>query len=94
VLALTWRNIFAAKTLALWDQGGDVWITKRLLHSHPSPEWEWVEGDDPRVTWKDIYLFFAQLEMGQSVGGEDGFVLVQHSPRNEQFLRGFVIEKV
>src|SRR6266540_2236324 len=93
VLVLTWRNIFAAKTLALWDRGGDVWITKRLLHSHPSPEWEWVEGDDPRVTWKDIYSFFAQLEMGQSVGGEDGFVLVEHSPRNEQFLRGFVVEK-
>lgn len=90
---LRWRNIFATKTLALWVKGGDVWVTKRIFHSRPRAEWEWVEGDDPRVTWNDLYSFFSQLEFGQSVGGEDGFVLLWRSPKNEQFLRGFVLEK-
>lgn len=87
-----WRQIFASKTLSQWDRGGDVWITRRVLHPRPRPEWNWVEGDDPRVSWIDIYAFFARLEKGQTVGGEDGFVLVSPSPRNEQLLRGIAME--
>jgi hypothetical protein len=46
-----------------------------------------VESDDPRVSWTDIYTFFSQLQMGQSVGGEDGFMLLLPSPQNEKILR-------
>ena len=93
VQVLRWRNIFAAKTLALWEKGGDVWVTKRVFHVRPRAEWEWVENDDPRVTWHDLHSFFSQLEYGTPVGGEDGFVLLAHSARNEQFLQGFTLEK-
>lgn len=81
-----WQQIFSTKTLSLWDRGGDVWITKRVLHQRPGPEWNWVEGDDPRLSWTDIYAFFSRIEMGQSVGGQDGFVLVSPSPQNRRFL--------
>jgi hypothetical protein len=87
-----WRWIFAIKTLAMWDRGGDVWITKRVLHQRPLPEWNWVEGDDPRVSWPDIYSFFSRLETGKAVGDQDGFVLVSPSPQNEQLLRGIARE--
>ena len=90
---LRWRSIFATKTLALWEKGGDVWVTKRIFHERPRAEWEWVEGDDPRVTWNDLHSFFSQLEFGTSVGDEDGFMLLLNSPANKQFLRGYTSEK-
>ena len=81
-----WRRIFATKTLAMWDKGGDVWITTRVLHPRPLPEWNWVEGDDPRLRWEDIYVFFSRLETGRPTAGEDGFVLVLPSTRNRALL--------
>jgi hypothetical protein len=81
-----WQQIFASKTLTLWDKGGDVWITKRVLAPRPVSEWNWVEGDDPRVSWSDIHDLFSKFEMGQSIGGEDGFVLVLPSTSNRRLL--------
>ena len=83
---LTWREDFAAKALKSWDAGGDVWVSKRLLSERPRAEWNWVEGDDRRVAWADLPAFFSQLEMGESVGGDDGFVLLQPTQRNRDYL--------
>ena len=47
--------------LKAWAKGGDAWLSARLLSAKPEPHWNWVEGDDPRVKWDDIYKFFAQL---------------------------------
>jgi hypothetical protein len=88
-----WRQAFAGETLSVWQSGGDVWITKRVFSPRPRPEWNWAEGDDPRVSWTDVYKFCSQLEVGQSVGGDDGFVLVLPSPANRQLLGGFAQEK-
>ena len=82
-----WRKDFASAVLAAWKNGGDVWISRRVLSPQPRSEWGWVESDDPRVSWTDLYTFFSQLEMGQTVGGEDGFLIVLPSPENEKFLR-------
>src|SRR5262249_1855457 len=57
-----------------WDSGGDVWLSRRLLAEAPPPEGAWVEGDDARVSWAEIRRFFSNLDVGQAVGGEDGFV--------------------
>ena len=84
--ATRWRQIFAGKTLALWAKGGDVWITTRVLHERPLPAWNWVEGDDPRVSWIDIHAFFSRLDTGRSIGGEDGFVLIAPTKRNQRLL--------
>ena len=85
-----WRQIFGSRTLAAWSAGGDVWVSKRVLSSRPRSEWIWVEGDDPRVLWADIYGFFSGLQMGRSVGGDDGFALLLPSPRNREFLNGWL----
>jgi hypothetical protein len=82
----TWRSDFAERALATWQIGGEVWLPKRVFSSRPNPDWNWVEGDDPRVKWTDLPSFFSRLETGKEVGGEDGFVLVQNSPRNKQIL--------
>ncbi len=81
-----WKQIFASKTLSSWESGGDVWITARVFSQRPQAEWNWVERDDPRISWKDLHEFFSEIEMGQSSGGEDGFVLVSPSDRNKQWL--------
>lgn len=82
-----WRKEFASSALNAWKNGGDVWLSRRVLSPKPHSEWGWVESDDPRVSWTDIYTFFSQFEMGQSLGGEDGFVLLLPSPQNEKILK-------
>ncbi|HEY1266903.1 MAG TPA: hypothetical protein VGH16_06575 [Candidatus Binatia bacterium] len=81
-----WRQNFAAKARAVWSAGGDVWVSKRLLAPKPKAEWNWVEGDDSRITWRDIYDYFSEFEYGQALGGEDGFVLLRQSANNETLL--------
>jgi hypothetical protein len=88
-----WRSDFAAVTKEVWSKGGDLWISKRLLTPRPRPEWSWVEGDDPRISWTDMYKFFSQFEMGQSVGGDDGFVLLVPSNRNKEILNSAAQDK-
>ncbi|MBV9868597.1 MAG: hypothetical protein JO316_24850 [Abitibacteriaceae bacterium] len=82
-----WRGNFAVSVLAVWQRGGNIWISKRLLTPRPRPEWNWVEGNDKEVSWKDLYFFFSRLDKSEAVGGADGFVLVPASPHNQQLLR-------
>jgi hypothetical protein len=84
-----WRQNFAARAESIWSGGGDVWISRRLLSSKPKAEWNWVEGDDVRLSWADFYQFFSQLEVGDVAGGDDGFVLVLPSDRTRQTFNRF-----
>jgi len=81
-----WAQEFSARAQSIWSNGGDVWISKRLLSERPRPEWNWVEGDDRRVSWSDLYRYASRLEVGQSVGGDDGFVLLVPSEKNRQLM--------
>jgi hypothetical protein len=81
-----WREDFASRALAIWHAGGDVWVSKRLLQQEPRANWNWVEGDDPRVSWLDLYHFFSSLEYGEGVGANDGFVLLAPSTENRMSL--------
>lgn len=81
-----WRREFARRSLDCLNQGQRVWISKRLLADRPRPEWKWTEGDDPRISWKELLPFFSQFEFGQSIGGDDGFVEVSHSAGNRNLL--------
>ncbi|HEY1373662.1 MAG TPA: hypothetical protein VGH50_14425 [Candidatus Binatia bacterium] len=82
-----WRKTFAQLTLDVWSVEGDLWVSKRALQSRPPrAETHWVEGDDPRVTWRDVYEYFLQFEYGRAVGGNDGFVLLTRSAKNNRVL--------
>jgi general stress protein CsbA len=86
---LHWRQNFSVYALSVWKKGGDVWLSKRLFSPRPRPEWNWVEGDDPRVSWTDLSNFFSRFETGHPVGGEDGFVQLLPSSENERRLNAF-----
>ena len=82
---LQWREDFALRTLSAWRQGAAIWVSKRVLSRHPRAE-ELGGSDDRRVSWADFPTFFSHLEIGDSVGGEDGFVRLLRPPKNEQFV--------
>jgi hypothetical protein len=82
----TWRQDFAKRVLWTWRQGGTVWVPLRVLRDRPNPEWNWVEGDDPRVHWSDLPGFFSRLTLGTQVGGSDGFVSLPDDPVNRDLL--------
>jgi len=84
-----WRGDFASMAFSAWDVAGDVWVSKRLVRPRPTAHMSWVEGDDRRISWHDIYFFFLQMDMGVSVGGDDGFALVVPSSKNRDFMRHF-----
>jgi len=83
----TWREEFAARTLAAWDEGGEVWVSRRAFAARPDFDWNWAEGDDPNVRWRDFPEFFSRLDAGETVGGDDGFFLLPPTPRNVPLLR-------
>jgi hypothetical protein len=87
-----WRPDLAKRILAVWDKDGDVWIAKRLLAEKPQPEWNWVEGDDPELSWRDLSAFFRALDTDADVGGADGFGRVAPSSANRQRLSKIVGE--
>jgi hypothetical protein len=88
--AAKWKEEFADNMLKAWGKGGDVWLSTRLLSARPEPQWNWVEGDDPRVKWNDVYKFFAELQTGDMASGTDGFVLLEKSDANMQKLNTIV----
>jgi hypothetical protein len=86
VRVLQWRQEFAAKVIAVWSRGGEVWISKRFWSPTPRPEWNWVEGDDPRVTWPELPRFFSQLRTDGDLGGADGFRRLAPDEINRTYL--------
>jgi len=93
VRAVNWRQMLAAQAQQAWQSGGEVWVSRRLLAPRPESAWNWVEGDDKRISWTNLSAFFAQLEMGQSSGGNDGFLLLPPSPKNQALLGGGTVEQ-
>ena len=88
-----WKKEFAKQALEVWRNDGDLWVSRRILSKKPRAEWNWVEGDERRVSWPDFFTFFSQVGMGESVGGEDGSMLVLPSDANQRFLGEFLKEK-
>ncbi len=84
--AARWRQLFATHGLKAWQEGGDIWVTKRVLAPRPLLDWDWVEGDDPYLRWRDVSGFFAPFTFDGDIGGRDGFVRLAHTPENQQRL--------
>jgi hypothetical protein len=82
-----WPQDFAVRASASLDANGRIWISRRLLSSRPRPEWGWVEGDDPRMSWRDFPRFFQAFELGPAQGGPDGFVEMLPTKTNRDRLQ-------
>jgi hypothetical protein len=85
-----WRKTFAVNVLAAWQRGTDAWVTKAVLADRPRASTTWVEGDDPRVHWRELPEFLRRLEYDKDTPGDDGFRRIRHSAANEAMLRAVV----
>jgi hypothetical protein len=83
---LTWRQDLAAQTLKVWENGGDVWVSKRVWSPRPQPSWNWVEGDDARISWAELPRFFATVDTDAESGGPDGFLRIARNDANLTML--------
>lgn len=79
---LVWREEFAIRVLKCMKQGESVWVSKRFLAERPDPSWKWAEGDDRRVSWKDLYPVFRSFTYSEDTGGPDGFLRLEGSDPN------------
>ena len=89
---LHWRSEFADRALQDWKAGRDVWISRRLLATRPAGNGTWVEGDDPRIKWRELPGFFGQFATDRSEGGADGFVRLADTPANRTTLGKFMAD--
>jgi hypothetical protein len=88
-----WREVFAAQALVIWDNGGEVWVSEQVRHTEPRSEWNWVEGDDRQVSWREFPEFFSRLKLGATSGGENGFSLLLPDEENRRILSEFARKK-
>ena len=86
VQVLSWRQELAARTLTVWKHGGDVWVSNRLWSPRPLPSWNWVEGDDRGISWRELPQFFAALNTDAVSGGPDGFRRLARNEANRALL--------
>ncbi len=84
-----WKQEFAALSLKNLKMQREVWVSRRVFASQPDPSWKWTEGDDRRITWKELPLYFEQFEYGPAVGGSDGFVPLLVNSHNQELLSEF-----
>jgi hypothetical protein len=79
-----WRKNNASLILSVWANGGDVWASTCFFALRPYPTCGWIEGEDQRVPWSDVYGFFSHLQISKRLS--DKFVLVSPSSTNREFL--------
>ena len=83
---ITWRQDAGCRGLRAWNDGGEIWVSDRLIAERPEPGWEWVEMDDRRVHWGDVRDYFRQFAQDEHIGTDDGFFRVVADAQNRQQL--------
>ena len=86
VQSYAWRSWLATQANRVWSAGGRVWISRRAFARAPAADWKWAEGDDPRLHWRDFPEYFEHVDVGQAVGGSDGFVEMLPTDRTREFI--------
>lgn len=82
-----WRTRAADRIIGAWNSGAEVFVSERLVSQTPKREWDWVEGDDTRVSWGDFHALFTRLTYGESIGPrEDGFLPLPPTEANRAVL--------
>lgn len=80
-----WRTRVCGQMSRRWNKQSQVVIGSSLLQTSPEANSSWVEGDDPRVRWRDINDFTAKLELGSRVGNTE-FFLIPATARNVETI--------
>jgi hypothetical protein len=82
-----WPGRVARFVMENWAEGHGAWVEKAALADRPADRLLWVEGDNPRVHWRDVPAFFRTLEFDKNSGGGDGFLRIAHSAGNEALFQ-------
>lgn len=83
------REEFAARSFLAWENDNNVWLSARAFSEKPKAGWNWAEGDDKNVGWREFPEFFSKLETGEILGDENGFVLILPSEANKKLLQEY-----
>ena len=83
-----WRTLVASDIRSRWEKETPVVIDSSLLQDKPVANSSWVEGDDPRVHWRDIHAFVSKLEVGPRVG-DTNFFAIPATKQNISTIDGF-----
>ncbi len=86
---LTWRHDSACRILQAWNDGGNAWLSTRLLAPRPQLDWKWTEYDDMRVKWADLPGFFNPLATDDQIGNGDGFRRIARTEDNRRLLQSY-----
>jgi hypothetical protein len=86
--AAHWRESVSRRILQAWGDGERVLISSHLMAPKPDASWNWVEGDDKRVSWRDFHQFFGMLEITPATSGQGEFRELLPTPRNRNVLQG------
>jgi hypothetical protein len=87
-----WRHDFSRLVLRHWEANNDVWLPKSLLAETPASDLNWVEGDDPTVTWRDVSSFLGSLDMEEPRNGTGVVVKVSRTQGNRDRLAKLLAE--
>ncbi len=80
-----WRTWVCSQMSQRWKKRIPVAIESSLMQKTPDRDSLWVEGGDPRVSWRDINTFTSQLELGDRIGNTD-FFSIPGTARNTQAI--------
>ena len=94
VHAERWPGRVARFVTENWAEGRGAWVEKAALADRPANRLLWVEGDNPRVHWRDVPAFFRTLEFDKDSGGRDGFLRIAHSAGNEKLFQKLAAARV
>ncbi len=76
-----WHTRVCSEMREAWSKQASVVIRSSLLQERPAQNSPWVEGDDPRVRWRDINNFTSRFELGSRAANTD-FFFVPATTRN------------
>jgi hypothetical protein len=83
-----WKKLLKEEVDKTWSQGGEFWISNRLVVEKPLSSWEWIEGEDRSIRWSDVTGTFKRFAYDKSIGGSDGFTRLEQSEANRAVLQG------
>jgi hypothetical protein len=81
-----WKQIFAERVDSLWLRKGDIWIRTDVLARKPKAESDWVERQDPRIGWADIYVFFTVFDFEYPLPQDSSLARLPQTPRNKAII--------
>ncbi|MBK9374766.1 MAG: hypothetical protein IPN03_13825 [Holophagales bacterium] len=72
-----WRSRIDRLVASERESGGAVFVSSRLLAGTPEPEWDWIEGDDPRAAWLELHEHFARFDYERPGRPGEEFLLLR-----------------